>query len=258
MGWGTAASPALDGDRLYVVNDNEEQSYLTALDKKTGEEVWKVERDEKSNWASPFVWKNKERTEIVTCGSNRVRSYDRDGKVLWELSGMSVLAIPTPLAGPDLLYVASGYILDPKIKPVYAIKPGASGDISLKDDETSNKWVVWSQKQAGPYNPSPLLYGDYYYVLYDRGQLSCFDAKTGQMVYEKERLGPSQFTASPWAADGKIYCLSEDGDTVVVQAGKEFKVLGKNSLDDMTLATPAVLRGSIVLRTQTKLYRIGK
>ena len=205
MGWGTAASPALDGDRLYVVNDNEEQSYLTALDKKTGEEVWKVERDEKSNWASPFVWKNKERTEIVTCGSNRVRSYDRDGKVLWELSGMSVLAIPTPLAGPELLYVSSGYVLDPKIKPVYAIKPGASGDISLKDGETSNKWIVWCQKQAGPYNPSPLLYGDYYYILYDRGLLSCFDAKTGQAVYEKERLGPSQFTASPWAADVKIY-----------------------------------------------------
>jgi outer membrane protein assembly factor BamB len=258
MGWGPAASPALDGDRLYLVNDNEEQSYLTALDKKTGEEVWKVERDEKSNWATPFIWKNDQRTEIITAGSKRVRSYDTDGKVLWELSGMSIVSIPTPLAGPDLLYVSSGYILDPTIKPVYAIRPGASGDISLKEGETSNKWIAWSQKQAGPYNPSPLLYGDYFYVLYDRGLLSCFEAKTGKMVYEKERLGAPQVTASPWAADGKIYCLSEDGDTIVVQAGKEFKILGKNSLDDMALATPAVLRGSIVLRTQSKLYRIGK
>ena len=89
MGWGTAASPALHGDRLYIVNDNEEQSYLLALDKKTGEEIWKVERDEKSNWATPFIWKNAERTEIVTAGTNRVRSYDLDGKLLWELGGMS-------------------------------------------------------------------------------------------------------------------------------------------------------------------------
>ena len=258
MGWGPAASPALDGDRLYLVNDNEDQSYLTALDKKTGEEIWKVERDEKSNWATPFIWKNDQRTEIITAGSKRVRSYDTDGKVLWELAGMSVLSIPTPFAGPDLLYVSSGYILDPTIKPIYAIRPGATGDISLKSDETSNKWIAWSQKQAGPYNPSPLLYGDYVYVLYDRGLLSCFEAKTGKPVYERERLGAPAFTASPWAADGKIYCLSEDGDTVVVQAGKEFKILGKNSLDEMALASPAVLRGSIVLRTQSKLYRIGK
>jgi len=258
MGWGTAASPALFGDRLYIVNDNEEKSYLTALDKKTGKEIWKVERDEKSNWASPFVWKNDQRTEIVTAGTNRVRSYDLDGKLLWELQGMSVLAIPTPFAGPELLYVTSGYVLDPNIKPVYAIRPGATGDISLKESETSNKWIAWSRKQAGPYNPTPLLYDDYLYVLYDRGFLSCFDAKTGKPIYERERLGPSMFTASPWASDGKIYCLSEDGDTIVVQAGKEFKILGKNSLDDMTLASPAVLRGSVILRTQSKVYRIGK
>jgi len=258
LGWGPAASPALHGDRLYLLDDNEEQSYLTALDKKTGNEGWKVQRDEKSNWATPFIWKNAERTEIVTAGSGRVRSYDLDGKLLWELKGMSVIAIPTPFAGTDFLYVSSGYVLDPVIKPVYAIRPGATGDISLMGDETSNKWIAWSLKQAGPYNPSPLLYGDYLYVLYDRGTLSCFDAKTGKPVYEKERLGGTAFTASPWAADGKIYCLSEDGETVVVQAGQEFKILGKNSLDEMTLATPAVLRGNIVLRTQSKVYRIGK
>ena len=257
MGWGTAASPALHGDRLFVVNDNEEESYLAALDKKTGKEIWKVVRDEKSNWATPFVWKNDQRTEIVTAGSKRVRSYDLDGKLLWELGGMSIVAIPTPVAGPELLYVTSGYVID-ATRPLFAIRPGAAGDVSLKEGETSNKSVAWCQKLAGPYHPSPLLFGDYVYILYDRGMLSCFDAKTGQAVYEKERLGPGAFTTSPWAADGKVYCLSEDGDTVVVQAGKEFKVLGKNSLDEMTLASPAVLRGSILLRTQSKLYRIGK
>jgi outer membrane protein assembly factor BamB len=258
FGWGPAASPALHGDRLYLLDDNEEQSYLTALDKKTGQEIWKTPRDEKSNWATPFIWKNSERTEIVTAATGRVRSYDLDGKLLWELKGMSVIAIPTPFAGPDFLYVSSGYVLDPAIKPIYAIRPGATGDISLTGDETSNKWIAWSLKQAGPYNPSPLLYGEYIYVLYDRGTLSCFEAKTGKVVYEKERLGGTAFTASPWAADGKVYCLSEDGETVVVQAGKEFKILSKNSLDEMTLATPALSRGNIVLRTQSKVYRIGR
>jgi outer membrane protein assembly factor BamB len=258
MGWGTAASPALFGDRLYVVIDNEEKSYLAALDKKTGKEQWRVERDEKSNWATPFVWKNEMRTEIVTAGTKRVRSYDLDGKLLWELSGMSIIAIPTPFAADGLLYVTSGYVADPLIKPVYAIKPGAKGDISLKKDEKSNDWIVWCQRQAGPYHPTPVVYDGLMYVLYDRGQLSCFDAKTGKPVYEKERLPATAFTASPWAAGGKIYCVSEDGDTFVIQAGREFKVLGKNTLDEMTLATPALSRGSAVIRTQGKVYRVGE
>ena len=123
MGWGTGASPVLHGDRLYVVNDNEEKSFLAALDKKTGKEIWRVDRAEKSNWATPFVWENEKRTELVTAGTNRIRSYDLDGKLLWECAGMSSITIPTPFARHGLLYVASGYIMD-KNKPVYAIKPG--------------------------------------------------------------------------------------------------------------------------------------
>ena len=164
MGWGTAASPALHGDRLFVVNDNEDKSYLVALDKRTGKTLWEVERDEKSNWATPFVWENEKRTELVTAASNRVRSYDLDGKLLWELKGMSIIAIPTPFAANGLLYVTSGYVLDPK-RPVFAIRPGAEGDISLKEGETANKWVAWCQRQAGPYHPTPLVHGDYLYVL---------------------------------------------------------------------------------------------
>jgi outer membrane protein assembly factor BamB len=259
MGWGTAASPALEGDKLFVVHDNEEQSFLVALDKKSGKQLWRVERDEKSNWATPFVWKNPLRTEIVTAGTNKVRSYDLDGKLLWELAGMSVISIPTPFARDGLLYVTSGYVMDPRLKPVYAIRPGATGDVSLGED-TSNKWVAWCQRQAGPYHPTPLVYGDYLYVLYDRGFLSCFEAKTGTPVYERQKLdkAANAFTASPWAYDGKIFCLSEDGDTFVVQAGKEFKVLGKNSLDEMCLATPALAHGSLVVRTASKLYRMEK
>ena len=257
--WGTAASPVLYEDRLFIQNDNDEQSFLVALDKKTGEQIWRVERDEKSNWATPYIWQNDQRTELITCGTGKIRSYDLEGKLLWELGGMSNIVIPTPLAKRGLLYVTSGYVGDKK-RPIFAIRPGAEGDISLKDDQSSNQYIAWCQKQGGPYNPSPIVYGDYLYVLYDRGLLSCYDAKTGKEIYGQQRIaaGATAFTASPWANDGKLFCLSEDGDTFVIQAGPEFKVLGTNALNEMCMATPAGIRGSLIIRTISKLYRIGK
>ncbi len=258
MGWGTGSSPALHEDRVYLVNDNDEKSSLAAYDKKTGEEVWKIDRDEKSTWGTPLVWEHKQRTEIVTAGTNKVRSYGLDGKLLWELKGMSVISIPTPFAGPEHLYVTSGYVMD-LTKPLYAIKPGAAGDITLKAKETSNDSIAWTQRSAGPYHPTPVMHRDRVYVLLDKGFLSCYDARTGKEIYNRQRIDPSsdKFTSSPWAAHGKIYCLSEDGDTYVIRAGDTFEVLGKNALDEMTLATPALVRGDILLRTASKLYRIG-
>jgi outer membrane protein assembly factor BamB len=258
MGWGTGSSLVLHQDRLLLVNDNEDKSYLSSIDKKTGKDVWKVDRDEKSNWGTPLVWHHKGRTEIVTAGTNRVRSYDLDGKQLWEIKGMSVISIPTPFAGPEHLYVTSGYILDPN-RPLYAIKPGAMGDISLKAKETSNDHIVWSQKAAGPYHPTPVYHQGYVYVLLDKGFLSCYDARTGKEVYNRQRIDPNsdKFTSSPWAADGKIYCLDEDGATYVIRGGEKFELLEKNNLNEMTLATPALVRGNILLRTASKLYRIG-
>ncbi len=262
MGWGTGASPVLSKGRLIIVNDNEEKSFLLALDAKTGKELWKVERDEKSNWATPFIWENRLRTEIITPGSGKVRSYDLDGKLLWEFAGMSVISIPTPSASTsaegDLLFVSSGYILDPN-RPLYAIKPGAKGDITLKAGQTSNDFIVWCQKTAGSYHPSPVVYDGLVYVLLDKGFLTCYDAKTGKEVYGRQRIDPGsdKFTASPVAADGKIYLVSEEGDTFVIRAGPKYEVLAKNSLDDMTLATPALVRNSMLLRTVSKLYRIG-
>jgi outer membrane protein assembly factor BamB len=257
LGWGTAASPVLHKGRVFIVNDNEEKSFLAALDAKTGDEVWRVDRQETSNWATPFIWENPQRTEIVTCGSGRVRSYDLDGKLLWEFKGMSTITIPTPSAGAGLLFISSGYVGD-RLRPVYAIRPGASGDISLAKDETSNQHIAWCQPQAGPYHPSPLVYGDYVYVLLDKGFLSCYEAKTGKAVYVKERLAADsdKFTSSPWAYNGKVFCLSEDGDTFVVEAGRKFQVVARNGLDEMCLATPAIVRDSLILRTASKLYRI--
>lgn len=259
LGWGTAASPVLHDGRLYIVNDNEKSSYLLALDAKSGDEIWRIERDEKSNWATPFIWENELRTEIVTPGSRKVRSYNLEGKLLWELGGMSSIAIPTPFERFGLLYVSSGYVLD-KRKPIFAIRPGATGDISLKDRETSNEFIAWSQPMAGPYNVSPIIYGDLMYVLYDQGLFGCFDAQTGKPMYDKPkvRLGEGgAFTASPWAYNGKIFCLNEEGETIVVAAGPKFEVVGKNSLEEFTMATPAIADDSLFIRTETRLYRIS-
>jgi outer membrane protein assembly factor BamB len=257
--WGTAASPALHGDRLYVVHDNDEQSFLAAYDTRTGRQVWRVERKEGTNWSTPFVWQHDQRTEIVTAGSDRVRSYDTSGKLLWELSGMSTITIPTPFTRHGLLYISSGYVADP-VRPAYAIRPGASGDISLKPGETSNAFIAWSSPTGAPYNPTPLVYGDAYYTLFDRGFMTSHDARTGKEIYGRQRVtsDAAGFTASPWAYNGRIFALSEEGDTYVMQAGPEFKVLGRNSLNEMTLATPAISRDSLIVRTATKLYRLSR
>ena len=257
-GWGTAASPVLHNGRLYVVNDNDRQSYLTALDARTGKTVWRVDRKEGSNWATPYVWEHAGRTELVTAATGGIRSYDLEGKLLWQLGPMSSIAIPTPFSKFELLYVASGYVGD-QTRPVYAIKPGASGDISLPKGETSNASIAWSLPQGGPYNPSPIVYGNYYYTLYDRGFVTCHDAKTGKEIYTKVRLDPttSGFTASPWAYNGKLFALSEDGTTYVVQAGPEYKMIGQNLLDEFTMASPAIDRDSLFIRTAGALYRIA-
>jgi outer membrane protein assembly factor BamB len=256
LGWGTAASPVLYRDRLYIVNDNDEQSYVMALSKETGADLWTVERDEGTNWSTPYVWDNERRTELVTTGTDKVRSYDLDGNLLWELTGMSAITVPTPFAELGLLYVSSGFVGDQR-RPVFAIKPGASGDISLADGERRNEFIVWSQPQAGPYNTSPLVYGKHYYTLLDRGFFTCHDARTGEEVYGRQRIRVgAAFTSSPWAYDDKIFVLSENGETFVIQAGTTFEVVGRNSLDELTMATPAIAHGSLFIRTASKLYRI--
>ena len=259
MGWGSASSPALHNGRLYIVNDNDEGSYVAAFEARTGTELWRVARDEGSNWTTPYVWQHERGTEIVTTGTRKVRSYDTSGKLLWELSGMSSIHVPTPFAHNGLLYVSSGYTADAK-RPVYVIKPGATGDISLKPDESSNAFIVWSHPTLASHHPSGLLVGGRYYTLLDRGFLTANDAATGAEVYGRQRISAesSGFTASPWSYNGRIFALSEDGDTFVIQAGPEFKILAKNSLGEMSLATPAIARGSVFIRTATKLYRIGR
>src|SRR5436309_3233843 len=167
MGFGTGASPALDGDRLFIQCDNEEKSFLVALDKKTGDELWRADRDEKSSWSTLFVWKTKDRTMIVCGGGNKIRAYDPEkGKVVWEL-GVKGQYNATPVADVERLYLGSGGMFGQR--PLLAIKAGASGDITLKQDETVNDGVAWSIPQAGPPMASPLLYRGYLYVLDQNG-----------------------------------------------------------------------------------------
>ena len=258
-GFGHAKSPVLDDKHVYIVNDNEEHSFIAAHDKRTGAQVWRVDRKETSNWTTPLVWTNEQRTEIVTAATGGVRSYDVNGTLLWQLTGMTSIHAVTPVASHGLLFVSSGYFPDSK-RPTYAIKPGASGDISLQGDARSTEFVAWSHPTLAPAYPSPLVVGDQYYTLMDRGFVTSNDPKTGEEIYGRQRIAvdAGTFSASPWAYNGKLFATSEDGDTFVLQAGREFKVLGRNSLEEMTLASPAVSNGSDIFRTATKLYRIAR
>ncbi len=257
-GWGTASSPVVHGDRLFLVQDSLDQSFIAAYDTATGSQLWRVDRDDASNWSTPFIWENDVRTEIVTTGSGGVRSYDLDGGYLWGLSGMSSIHVATPVTRHGLLYINSGYTADSH-RPVYAVRAGAAGDISLADGTTSNDYVVWSHPTLGSYNPSSLVYLDYHYTLLDRGILLCHDARTGAEVYPRQRVSPggTLFTASPWAYNGRIFAISEDGDTYVMKAGPAFELLGTNALNEWTLATPAIAHGSLIVRTVSSLYRIS-
>lgn len=259
--WGSAASPALHDDFIYILNDNEQNSFIEAIDKNTGETSWRRDRNEKSNWSTPFVWKNSLRTEIITVGTGKTRSYGLDGTLLWEfVADMSSITIATPFTAHGLLYITSGYVGD-KHKPIYAIQPGGKGTINLKKNRPVDKSIVWRQPNAAPYNPSTLVYNDLLYVLYDFGFLACFNAKTGEEIYGKVRVRERQrtpFTASPWAYNNKVFCLSEDGDCFVYKAGRKNELLHINKLDELCMATPGIARGSLFIRTASKLYRISE
>ena len=257
--WGSASSPVLHEDALIIVYDNEEESWIAALDKRTGSELWRTARDEVSSWATPYIWEHDERTEIVTSAVNRIRSYNVDGNLLWEMDGrMSWAAIATPFSSHGLVYVNSGYFRD-EHRPAYAIRPGASGDITLAEGEQSNDYVAWYQPKAGNYNTSPLIYGDIYYSLLDRGFFEAYEAASGEPIYGRQRIRVgATFTSSPWAYNGKVFALSEEGDTYVIRAGREFEVMGVNSLGEMAMASPAIVGDRLLIRTQSKVYSIRK
>ena len=237
-----------------------------ALNSATGEERWYVARDEGTNWSTPYIWEHDGRTELITTGSDQVRSYDLDGNELWRFRGMNSITIPQPFSAHGLLYVTSGYVGD-QVRPVYAIRPGATGDITLADGENSSDAVAWYDDSAGPYHPTPLVYGDHYITLHDRGFFTVHDALTGEERYFTEQQvqtqevrrriapGATGFTASPWAYNGMVFALSEDGDTFVMDANDQFRVVATNALEEVAMSTPAIVRGSLLIRTRSHLWR---
>ena len=259
LDFGTAASPIVHEGRVYILDDNQNSSYLAAIDAKTGEVVWKTPRKLEgrmpSGWSSPYVWANPQRTEIIAIGTGVTISYGTDGKELWRLKG-ATQANPTPTEGEGMLFIGTGSQGESN-RPLFAVKPGASGDISLKQGETSNAFVAWFQPRAAAYTSSPLVFGGRVYAVNDTGILQVFDAKTGKEIY-KARVGGvgNTFSASPWAYGGKVFFLSEEGDTFVLNPGDAYDEVAKNSLGEMAFASPAVTRDGLFVRTQSRLYKI--
>ena len=259
FGWGGASSPVVCSGRVIDVDDNEERSEIVATDLRDGRVAWRTARDEGSNWATPFVWRTGDRVDIVTAGSRAIRGYDPDGRERWSMRGMSSIAIPTPFAGGGLLYVTSGYVGD-AYRPLHAIRPSPVGDITLPDATFSSKHVAWSLPTAGPYNPTPVLHDGRLFVLFDRGLASCHDARTGRKLYDRQRLdGSFAFTASPWAAAGRIFCLDESGRCHVLGASDRFvpeRICRFSEEEEMCMATPALSGDRLVIRTAGRLVCI--
>lgn len=258
-GWGAAASPVLHDGQVFIVYDNLEDSWIASFDAETGSKRWRTPREDTHSWATPLVWKNNVRTEIVVPGLIRNRSYSLDGQVLWEFDGrMAHLIIPSPFAAHGLCYIASGK--DGVFhRPTFAVRPGGKGDIAPDGVFANSDYIAWYQGRSGPYNPSQIVYGDYLYTCYDSGVVTCHNAVTGEEVYGKQRLTPSgSFTSSPFAYNGHLFFLSEDGLTYVVKPGPEFEIVARNDLSEMCMSCPAIVGSKLLIRTASKLYCITK
>jgi len=252
LGFGEASSPALHGDYLIINWDHEDESFIVALDKHTGREIWKTERAEATTWATPLVTEYNGRAQIITGATNHVRSYDlTTGHLLWESPGLTPNAIPTPVASSDMVFVTSGF----RGNALQAIRlDKATGDLS------NTSAIAWTHNRDTPYVPSPLLHDDtLYFTKHNRAILSAFKASTGTEKYSRKRLnGIRAVYASPVGADGRIYITGRNGTTLVLQHGMEFQVLAKNVLDDGFDASAALVGNDILLRGYESLYCVRR
>jgi outer membrane protein assembly factor BamB len=251
LAFGEGSAPLLVGDRLFLVFDHEAGSFIVALDKRSGKELWRATREEPSSWSTPLAIDHNGRTEIVVSATNKVRSYDAEtGKVIWESAGLGSNAIPVPVYQNGMVYVMSGH-RDPKLM---AIKLGKQGDLTGSDA------IVWSHTRGVPYTASPVLYDNKLYVVTDNGMVSAFNAATGEPYYAQTRLPKSaNLKASLVGANGKLYLATEDGDVVVLKMGEKFEVIATNHLtDQIFIATPVIAAGEIYLRGQNTLFCISE
>jgi outer membrane protein assembly factor BamB len=256
--WGTASSPILYEDLVIVQCDQQKDSFLTALRLKDGSVAWRTPREELPSWATPNVYTGAgaRHAELVTNAPKFIRGYDpRTGKELWRLGRSSNITAPTPVFDRDLIVVMSGRRPN---APIFVIKPGARGDITLAEGATGGGHVLWTRERAGSYMPTPLIYRGHLYVLRNQGILSCYDLRTGEQKYEQRlpEVG-SGFSASPVAADGKLYLPSEDGDVFVIRAGPQFEVIGRNAMGQPLMASPAISEGVLFVRGERDLFAVS-
>lgn len=249
--FGEGVAPTLHGDRLFLTYDHEGESFIIALDKNTGREVWRSARNEASSWSTPLVIDHKGQKLLVVSATNRVRAYDpASGRIVWECGGLGGNVIPAPVQIEDVVLVMSGF-RNPKLM---AVRLGRQGDLTETDA------VLWSQTRGTSYTASPVLHEGKFYALTDNGMLSCFDAKTGQTYYHQVRLPkPDNFKASPVGANGKLYLASESGDVTIVKMGEKFEVMKVNTIEDeFFIATPIIVEGQLFLRGRNTLYCISE
>jgi outer membrane protein assembly factor BamB len=255
--WGFASSPVIHNGVLLIQADVQKNSFLAAFDVATGKELWRVGRSDVPTWGTPVIVDAGGRTQVVVNGWKHTGGYDFEtGRELWKLTGGGDIPTPTPVAGHGLVFITSAHGND---SPVHAIRTTATGDITLKGDATSNAGVAWSVPRAGSYMATPLLYGDYLYVVRWNGILGAYDARTGTRAYQ-QRLGQgaTAFTASPVASGGHIYFATEDGEVYVVKAGPTFELVATNKLDAAMLATPAISEGRLFIRTKDEILAFGQ
>jgi outer membrane protein assembly factor BamB len=255
--WGPASSPIIWNGLVIIQCDTQADSFLLALNAETGETVWKTDRQELPSWGTPTVVNTPAGPELVTNASNFVRGYDpKTGRELWQLGGSSKITAPTPIFADGLHIIASGRAPE---RPVFAVKPGARGDLTLAKDATSSSHVAWSKTGRGSYMPTPLAYRGTLYVLANNGVFDAYEIATGREIYRQRLpLVGSGFSASPVAADGKIYLSNEDGEMLVVEAGETFRHIATNSMGETLMATPAISEGVIYIRGASTLFAIGK
>jgi outer membrane protein assembly factor BamB len=254
--WGAASSPVIYKNAVIMQCDRQKDSFIAAYDLKDGKELWRTARAEIPSWGTPTIVQGKDRVEVATNAPKAIRGYDAEtGKELWTLGPNSEVVCTTPVSANGLIFVTAGY---PPVQPIYAIKIGSTGDLTLKDGKESSDSIAWSKQRGGVYLPSPIVYGEHLYTVSNNGILTAYEAKTGNRVYQQRVGEGGSFVASPVAAAGKLYITSEDGDMYTVKAGPQYELLSKNPIGEPILATPALAGDLLIVRGAKHLFAIAE
>jgi len=254
--WASASSPIIYKDLVIIQADKQQDSFIAAYSIKDGKRVWSTPRDEIPSWGTPTVYDGPPRAELVTHGTKFIRAYDpMSGKELWRLGPNSEVTTPTPIIAHGLIFVTNGY---QKLQPIYAIRPGGSGDLTLPLDKDSSDFIAWRKKTGGPYMPTPVIYGDYFYTCANNGVMTVYNAKTGERIYQ-QRLAHKGggYSGSPVAGDGKVFFPSEDGEVHVVKAGAAYELLSANPMGEQLMASPAISDGWLIIRGLHHVFGIA-